>query len=174
MKCEKLSPTDADALLRFFCQLVDQDSERVERPEDALQLDHDKEVAWINGLLEKERAGEVAALCVLNDEAVIVGLGEVERRPRWIERHVAEIRFGLLPGCLDEGCELVRQLEQRATFMGIELLYYFHLATQSQGIAVLEACGFELSGELPGYYKKEQGYVDRVFYSKTLGVSHCC
>ncbi|KTB56172.1 hypothetical protein AO066_29285 [Pseudomonas fluorescens] len=168
MEFKQPSSQDAVALLAFFSQLVERDPERVERPTDVLLLNPDKEAIWIGKLLEKEAAGEAIVLCVLNKASVIVGLGEVERRPRWIERHVAEIRFGLLPDYAEEGRELVRLLETRAKAIGIECLYYFHLATQSQGIAVVKACGFELAGTLPGYYKRESGYVDRVFYTKNI------
>jgi len=168
MKFKRPSTTDADRLLSYFCQLVELDSERVERCEDAQLLNHEKEVKWIEGLLKKEQAGDAIALCVLNEQSTIVGLGEVERRPRWIERHVAEIRFGLLPDHADAGIALVNLLEQQAKGIGIELLYYFHLASQSQGITVIEACGFDFSGVLPSYYKKGGAYIDRVLYAKKI------
>ena len=159
--------SDADDLLHYFNTLVQQDPERVERPEDVRSINHEKEVLWIESLLEKEKQQNAVTLCILKEEAII-GLGEIERRPRWIERHVAEIRFGLLPDHLDEGIELVKRLEERARAIGIELLYYFHLATQRQGIDIVRACGFELAGTLGSYYKKADGYVDRVFYSKKI------
>jgi RimJ/RimL family protein N-acetyltransferase len=159
---------DAHRLLEFFNDLVLKDQERVERPADVKAITHEMEIRWIESLLDKEQKQDAIALCVFDDAATLIGLGEIERRPRWIERHVAEIRFGLFPDQFNAGKSLVDLLELRAKSIGIEMLYYFHLATQQQGIEIIRACGFELAGRLPAYYKKADSYVDRVFYTKRI------
>ncbi|WP_416772905.1 GNAT family N-acetyltransferase [Pseudomonas sp. RHF3.3-3] len=169
MRFKQPSVQDAESLLSFFIRLVGEDSERVERSEDVSLLTQSMEEAWVGQLIEKEHDGEGIAICVLDESSAIVGLGEVERRSRWIERHVAEIRFGLLPGYHAQGVALIELLQQRARGIDIEVLYYFHLATQRQGIEVVRSCGFEYSGSIPDYYKKEGIYISREFYSKRIG-----
>ena len=158
---------DAEAFLAYFRRLTEVDPERVERPEDVAQISPEKERIWIQSRIDAERAQEMVVRCVESGD-MIIGLGEVERAKRWIERHVAEIRFGLLPGYQGEGHALVRELEEGARMIEIELLVYFHLETQVTGLSSMRSAGYREVGRIPRYYKREKEYVDRVYLSKPL------
>ena len=160
---------DAERLLRYFSALVRVDPERVERPEDVARLTVEDELRWIASRLTD--SDELHALCAeVNGE--IVACGEVERMKRWIERHVAEIRFGVLPDHLEAGERLVDELVQAAGARGIETLVYFHLATQTQGIELMRRAGFHDAGRLQGYYKRGATYVDRVYLVRHAPTGH--
>jgi hypothetical protein len=81
---------------------------------------------------------------------------------------VAELRFGLLPGHVEAGKYLVWRLESIANEMEIRLIYYFHLATQHQGLQVMQDSGYSPVGRLENYYFKDGIYIDRVYLSKKL------
>jgi hypothetical protein len=162
-----LSAGDAEALLAYFRRLVAEDPERVERPEDASRLTVEDERQWIASRETAERAGEMSVLCI-EEERRIVAVGEVERMRRWIERHVAELRFGCLPDRIELALPLVEQLVLRAEAMGIEVLVYFHLATQARGLEVVRRAGFEECGRIPGYYRKSEGDIDRVYFTRRV------
>jgi len=169
-KTRRPSLEDAAELLSFFQTLVKVDCNRVERPEDVTEITLENERNWIEKLIKKHEKGDAAALCVFDEAELLVGLGEVERRPRWIERHVAELRFGLFPERFDQGLFLVRALEKDAVAMGIEVLYYFHLRTQTQGLRIMEASGYRRVGVISRYYKKGTTYIDRIIVEKHFNV----
>ena len=157
-----ITEEDAEALLKYFRRLVEEDPQRVERPEDAARLTPDDERRWIASRAAAEQAGELRVLCV-EREGELVAVGEVERMKRWIERHVGEIRFGCLPGAAELAKPLVERLVFESEAMGIEVLVYFHLATQVRGIAQMHGAGFEERGRIPGYYRRPDGEIDRVY-----------
>ena len=101
MAIRKMKKEDSQGMLEFFRELVIVDQERVERSSDVARIDLATEETWIESRIKKEEEKEMAAL-VLEREGKIVAEGEIERLQRWIERHVAEIRFGMLPGNEDE------------------------------------------------------------------------
>lgn len=158
---------DASAMLDFFQQLVVQDPERVERAQEVLGMSVDMERSWIQKRLKEEMAGERFALCA-DAGGGIVAVGEVERLKRWYERHVAEIRFGILPGHAQAGLELVRALAGKAAANGIEILVRYELSTQQTGLEVARQAGFEEAGRVPGYYRRPVGDVDRVCLTQSL------
>jgi hypothetical protein len=164
----KIEIRDSEPLLNFFKELVVSDPERVERPEDVGKITEEMEREWIKQKLVKEDKKDIFILCGLNDEEKMVIEGEVERLPRWIERHVAEIRFGLLPGYESIGEELVKKLIKTAEENRIEILIYFHLETQKTGLEIMKKLGFELMGTVKKYYKREAEYIDRVYLVKYL------
>ena len=163
----RIRPEDSRALLAYFARLTSADPERVERPQDVAQISPEKERIWIQSRIDAENAREMVVRCV-ESLGEIVALGEVERLKRWIERHVAEIRFGLLPGHTDAGRELVAGLETEARKIGVEVLIYFHLQTQLTGLEIMRSLGYQEAGRIPRYYKRETGYVDRVYLMKLL------
>ena len=99
---------------------------------------------------------------------MLLGFGEIERKPRTIEKYVAELRFGLLLGHVEAGKYLVRKLESIANEMEIRLIYYFHLATQHQGLQAMQDSGYSPVGRLENYYFKDGVCIDRVYLSKQL------
>lgn len=98
----------------------------------------------------------------------IVAEGEVERKKRWIERHVAEIRFGVLPSYETEAYQMIKQLMQIAKKNEIEVLIYFHLVTQKSGLNIMNKAGFKIFGTLKNYYKRKKEYINRVYMMKIL------
>ena len=164
----ELDERDAPALLEYFQTLVRVDPERVERPEDIALLSVDDEREWIRHRMADLVTSDLTAHCaVLNDR--IVAVGELQRMKRWIERHVAEIRFGVLPDARDAALALVRAFVALAKVNNIELLVFFHLATQERAIEVMLECGFQEVARIPGYYKKPDGtMIDRVYLVKIL------
>lgn len=159
--------SDAENLLAYFRALVRADPERVERPEDADKLTVKDERSWIEKCLEAEKKNEMYVRCVEAD-GKIVAVGEIERKPRWIERHVGEIRFGVLPGYEKQAYQLVEELEGAAKRNGIEVLIYFHLATQKAGLAIMKKAKYAEIGRINDYYKRNNQYVDRVLLQKRL------
>ncbi|MDK2126397.1 GNAT family N-acetyltransferase [Parachitinimonas caeni] len=159
---------DAKKLLEYFHELVASDTNRVERVEDVRKISIEMEESWIRNILAKQAEGSYAARCIYDDSGKVIGLGEIERRPRWIERHVAEIRFGLLPDHFSAGVAFVRVLENLAKEMGIEVLYYFHLTTQKQGLDIMQECKYKEVGIIEDYYKIDNSYVDRIYLQKNI------
>ena len=165
MTVRKPEIRDAEKLLHYFQELVEKDPERVERPEDAKSLSVQDEKQWIKSLKQKEEQDEIYTL-IAESDGNIVAEGEIERKPRWIERHVAEIRFGMLPGYEDETIEMLNKLMNKTK--GVEVLIYFHLETQKTGIKIMETLGFREAGRIENYYKKEGDYIDRIYYTKQI------
>ena len=162
MEIRELKVQDARIALDFFKKLVSEDRERVERPEDVVGLTIADETRWIKERINKEKAGEFFARIATEGE-LIVAEGEIERMERWIERHVAELRFGVLPGNEAIAVELVQELISIARANGIEVLLYFHLATQKTGVHIAEKVGFRTVGKIERYYKRGEIYTDRVY-----------
>lgn len=167
VEIRRLQETDANALLQYFGLLVALDQERVERPEDAQKLDLASEVNWIKKRLHGETEQELFTLCIESNGA-IVAVGEIERGKRWIERHVAELRFGVLPDFHGVASELVEELLAWGKSIGIEIVTYFHLESQSNGLRTMTEAGFKECGRIPKYYKRGTRYVDRIYLCKSL------
>lgn len=168
MTIRKIKIEDNESLLSFFKELVIEDPERVERPEDVDKVTEEMEQEWIRQRLAREDRGDIFILCGLDNEGKMVIEGEVEKLPRWIEKHVAEIRFGLLPGHESVGEELVKELIKTAKENNIEILIYFHLETQKTGLRIMKKLGFIEFGRIRGYYKREKECIDRVYLVKYL------
>jgi RimJ/RimL family protein N-acetyltransferase len=169
MLIKKLWVQDAAALLNYFKDLVTLDTKRVERPEDVAKITIENEVSWIKSRIEDETKGEMFVLCMKDENDQIIAEGEVERKKRWIERHVAEIRFGILPAYTQHAKTLVQQLIDLAKENGIEILFYFHLESQVAGIETMKQLGFKEIGIIENYYKlQNKDYVNRVYLSKNI------
>lgn len=162
-----ISLVDAEPLRDFFRLLTRQDRQRAVSPEEAAAVTLEQERAWISARLEREKAGEMIVLCCAENGRILAE-GEVERLPRKVERHAAEIRFGVLEGYGREALRLVESLVERSEQAGIEVLIYFHLATQAIGLDTMRSAGFQEIGRIPRYYKMGEAYVDRVYMVKLL------
>ena len=160
--------SDAQDLLKFVKCLVTIDTERVEQIDKVDKLTIKDEVQWLSVILEKMKSGNYHTLCLRDSNNLLLGFGEIECRPRAMEKHVAELRFGLLPSYVEAGKYLVQSLENIARTMAIKLIYYFHLATQHQGLQVMQNSGYSHAGCLEGYYLKEGIYIDRIYLAKQL------
>jgi RimJ/RimL family protein N-acetyltransferase len=163
----KMQNSDAEKMLDFFRRLVVVDQKRVERAEDVAKISIEMEEKWISDRIQKEADGEMVARCIEVD-GEIIGEGEIEKLRRWIERHVAEIRFGIIPGNEDAALAMVNELIEDAKKLNIEVLQYFHLETQVAGIEIMKKAGFEEFGRAKKHYKIGAEYVDRVFLQKIL------
>lgn len=168
MIIRKIEVGDKESLLNFFKKLVELDPERVERSEDVEKITEEMEEEWIKQRLIKEDNSDIFVLCGLDDNGEIVVEGEIERSPRWIEKHVAEIRFGVLPGHDSVAEELLKKLIATAQENNIEILTYFHLETQKTGLKIMEKLGFESMGKVKNYYKRGAEYIDRIYLVKHL------
>jgi L-amino acid N-acyltransferase YncA len=168
MTVRKITPADAPALLQYFTKLVDIDRERVERPEDVAGITLEMEEKWVTRLLEKEAVGEMVVRLGADDSGTVVVLAEVERKPRWIERHVAEIRFGMMPGYAEVAQHVLEECIGEAKKMGVTELLYFHLATQVRGIEIMKKMGFIEVGRVEKYYNRQGTYIPRVYLQKSL------
>jgi L-amino acid N-acyltransferase YncA len=167
MEIRKLQKSDAAGLLEYFRDLVNSDPERVERLDDVEKLNLKSEEQWIAERLENEEKGELAVLCA-DEGGKIIALGEVEKQKRWIERHIAEIRFGVLPGNDEAALRLINALIESVEKNGVEVLIYFHLATQKRGLSIMKQAGFQEVGCIKGYYKRGEEYIDRIYLSKSI------
>jgi RimJ/RimL family protein N-acetyltransferase len=167
MEIRELKIEDAEKLLAYFKNLVLADPERAERVSDVENFGIEDEKNWIRERLEGEKEKEIFTLCC-EDNGRIVAQGEVERQKRWIERHVAEIRFGVLPGYEEQAFEMVEFLIRKAKENRIEVLVYFHLASQKAGLFIIKKAGFSDAGVLEKYYKKDGKYIDRIYMSLIL------
>jgi hypothetical protein len=165
----KLDHHDAEELLNFFKKLVTADPERVERPEDVKKISLESEEEWVKKLLQKERDGDIVVFVGRKDGSIVIE-AEVEKKSRWIERHVGEIRFGMLPGNEELAKEIITMLIQEARKINIETLIYFHLATQISGLALIKDAGFSECGRIAKYYKRGNEYIDRIYLSMTIQI----
>lgn len=169
MPITHITTADAERLLSYFQTLVRVDPKRVERPADVAKISLENEVAWIESRIADEALGEMFVLCAKDHAGNVVAEGEIERKKRWIERHVAEIRFGVLPGYEAIAKEMVEQLIATAKQHGLEILFYFHLETQASGIEIMKQVGFEEVGTIKNYYKlSATESVNRVYLSKHI------
>lgn len=163
----KIKISDARNLLRFLNKLVKVDRERVERLEDVKKIKINDEIDWIKIRLRSEKKKEMFVLCCgINRE--IISVGEVEKSKRWIDKHVAEIRFGALPGYEDAVIRMLNQLIKKAKKSGIKVLVYFHLASQKIGLPIMKKIGFYQVGIIKNYYKRRGEYIDRVYMAMSL------
>lgn len=163
----KLEINDAGKMLDFFRRLVVVDPKRVERPEDVAKISIEMEKNWITDRIKKENEKEMVVRCIEFDGEMI-GEGEVEKLKRWIERHVAEIRFGIIPDNEELALKMVQELINEAREIDIEVLQYFHLETQEVGINIMKKAGFEECGRVRNFYKIGDKYIDRIFLEKIL------
>jgi len=168
MIIRKIKKSDRDLLLTFFSKLVALSPERVERPSDAKKITKKDEEKWIEKRLIKEKNKDIFDLCGIHENGEIVTEGEVERMPRWIEKHVAEIRFGVLPENEIIAENLLKNLTKTAKENNINILLYFHLETQKKGIQIMKNLGFEKFGVIKKYYKRENEYINRIYFVKYL------
>ena len=81
--------------------MVTTDPERVEQIDKVGKLTIGEEIRWLLCILEKMKSGNYYTLCLRGSDDMLLGFGEIERKQRTIERHVAELRFGLLPGYVE-------------------------------------------------------------------------
>lgn len=167
MEIRQLQLVDAEKLLVFFEKLVKADPERVERMEDVKNLDVEKEKEWIQKRLLGEQKQEFFAM-VVEADGEIVAEGEVERLKRWPERHVAEIRFGVLPSHEEAASGMIEKLESIAQKFHIEILLFFHFVTAERVIEIMEKAGFLEVGRVEGYYKRDGNYIDRIYMTKRI------
>ena len=167
MSIRKITIEDGSAMLDFFKRLVKEDPERVERPVDIAKLTVADELTWIDQRVDREKSRKLFDRIDVKEKE-IVAEGEIERMKRWIEKHVAELRFGVLPGHEEVAQELVQELIGIAKVNDIEVLLYFHLATQKAGISVVKKAGFYEVGRIKNYYKNKDLYIDRIYMALTL------
>lgn len=168
MTIRPVQPEDAEKALTFFRTLVTVDQERVERPEDVAHISIENERRWLETLIQKESEKSLFARIGVLDTGEIGALAEVERKPRWIEQHVAEVRFGALPEYGDLARETVKACITEAEASGITELFYFHLETQSTGIQIMKDLGFVECGRIERYYRRGDNYISRIYLSKSL------
>lgn len=167
IKIRKIRISDAEKLLKFLNEMVKLDTERAERLEDVRNMTINDEINWIKDRLEPEKKKEMFVLrCEVNRE--IVSVGEIEKSKRWIDRHVAEIRFSALPGHEDSVIQMLRQLIKIAKKNGVKVLIYFHLASQRIGLPIIRKLRFYQAGVIKNYYKRRGEYVDRIYMAKSL------
>jgi len=167
MQIRKITTNEAEALLVYLKELVLQDRERVEDINYFNSFSLLDEEKWIEDKINGEATGEIFVR-VADQDGLITAEGEVEKLKRPIEKHVAEIRFGVLPGNEESGEKIVEDLIKTAQDNGIKILLYFHLSTQKIGIEIVKKLGFELMGEIKDYYQFSDRAVDRVYYVKYL------
>ncbi len=168
MYIRKIKLNDCTLMLDFFSKLVLLSPERVERPEDVKKISIENEIKWIKNRIEKEKEKEIFVLCGTNDKGEIIAEAEIERMPRWIEKHVAEIRFGVLPGYENLAENITKKLISVAKKNGIKILIYFHLETQKEGIKIIKKLGFKKFGIVKRYYKRHKNYINRLYFVKYL------
>lgn len=168
MNIRKIKKSDKNLLLKFFYDLVSLSPERVERLEDVINITQNDEERWIEKRLAREKNKEIFVLCGINENNGVVTEGEIERMPRWIEKHVAEIRFGVLPKYELTAEKLLKELIKKAKKNKIEILVYFHLESQKSGIKIVKKLGFKKFGVIKKYYKRRDKYINRIYFVKYL------
>lgn len=169
MNIRKAKLADAQSLITYFNKLVVEDTARVEKSTHAKEITLEMEKKWILQRLEKEENNNLFMRIIEDGGNGIVGSGEVERKSRWIEQHVAEIRYAILPSYKEHAHLLVGNLIDIAKVNNISLLIYFHLETQVHGLSTMKSLGFKEAGRFENYYLLENGeYVDRILLQKTL------
>ncbi|TSC95953.1 MAG: Uncharacterized protein Athens101410_277 [Parcubacteria group bacterium Athens1014_10] len=167
VKIRTIYISDAKKLLKFFHDLVISDSERVERLKDVKKINLQKEIYWIKHRKRAEKNKEMFIFCC-EVNGRIVAEGEIEREKRWIEKHVAEIRFGILPGYEKLAIEMIKQLIKKAKENKIKVLIFFHLATQKTALSIMGKLGFSRVGIIKNYYKRDGHYISRVYMVKNF------
>jgi len=159
----KMRVTDAAALAKWFNKFVDQDVGVVEN----FHVNSKQEESYIKDMLAKEKTGEASCrLILLNGR--IVGKADLLPLKRYIDKHVAEISFGILMGESEMGITLLAELEKIAIKEGLEQIIYFILSNNEYFIKIFSSLGYKEVGRIKNFYKKESSYFDRVILQKEL------
>lgn len=160
-------PQDASRLLDFFKRLVLLDPERVEQASSVNKISLAMERQWLRRRLTIMKAGELLIRIGDSGDKILV-VAEIQRKPRWIERHVGEIRFGMIPGEGEVAKKVLTQIIEEARDCGIETLIYCHLQTQTAGLSIMRSLRFTNAGRIKRYYKRGGSYIDRVYLERRI------
>lgn len=156
--------SDLDEMLDFINSLIDEGAE-ISATE---RKTRDEEVDWLATLLsdvEKDKRVAIAA----EVDGRFIGLVEV-RPERGSSAHVGTLGIAIREGYRDVGIgtEMMREAENQAKWLGIEMLTLDVFATNSRARHLYEKLGYRIVGFIPRFFKRDGAYIDRVIMAKTL------
>ena len=155
---------DLDDMLEFINSMVEEGADIMM---DTKQT-REQEVEWLAGHITK----------IENDkEAVIVAevdgrfVGQVEVTPQSMRsKHVGVLGIALKDGYreIGIGTELMKEAENQARRLGLEILNLEVFATNDRARHVYRKVGYREVGAWPKAFKKNGAYIDAVLMSKML------
>ena len=156
--------SDLDDLLVFINSLIEEGAEIAW----AEIMTREKEAEWLGRHLAAIESDRKVALVAEVSGSVV---GQVEVTPRTgYSRHVGEIAIALSEGYRDVGIgtEMMREAENQAKHLGLEILTLWLYATNNRARHVYQKVGFQVVGQTPRYVKRDGIYIDRVTMMKEL------
>ncbi len=156
--------SDLDDMLEFINSLVE---EGAEITVDTI-MTREAEVDWLARYLSRVEKDEVVGVVAEADGRFV---GQVQVSPKsGRSRHVGVLGTALRDGYRDVGIgtELMREAENQALRLGLELLTLEVYATNDRARHVYEKVGYREVGCVPGAALREGEYIDSVIMVKEV------
>jgi ribosomal protein S18 acetylase RimI-like enzyme len=157
--------SDLDDMLEFINALVDEGVEiTVNR-----RMTRDEEVDWLAGYLSRVEKDQVVGIVAEVDGRFV---GQVQVYPKGgRSSHVGVLGISLARDYRDLGIgsELMREAEDQARRLGIEVMTLSVFATNERAIHVYEKTGYREVGRIPRHHLRDGEYIDSVIMAKDLG-----
>lgn len=156
--------SDLDDMLDFINSLVEERAEIAATEKKT----RDEEVDWLAGLLSDLEKGRRIAIAAEVDGRFI-GLVEVTPE-RGASSHVGVLGISVRDGYRDVGIgtEMMREAENQARRLGIEILTLDVFASNSRARHLYEKLGYRAVGCIPRFFKRDGAYIDRIIMAKNL------
>ncbi|MEM4727137.1 MAG: GNAT family N-acetyltransferase [Candidatus Bathyarchaeia archaeon] len=156
--------SDLDDMLEFINSLVDERAEIAATEKKT----REEEVDWLASLLsdvEKDRRVAIAA----EVDGRFIGLVEVTPE-KGSSAHVGVLGIAVKGGYRDVGIgtEMMKEAEDQAKRMGIEIVILDVFASNSRARHLYEKLGYSVVGCIPRFFKRNGAYIDRIIMAKTL------
>lgn len=154
---------DSEKLMIWFNKLIDEEWGIAEKEKMTIE----NETKWLNERLKSVKKGESIFL-IQEENNEIIACASLERLKRYIDKHVAELSFGVLKGYENKTNELMEQAIEKSKEKKIKVLIYYILACNERFIDIMKGAGFNEVGKISNFYLKNGKYIDRVIMQKVL------
>ena len=156
--------SDLDDMLDFINSLVDEGADIIVD----MKTTREKEVDWLARKLSSLENELLIAVAAEVDGRFV---GMVEVGPKMgRSRHVGVLGISLKDGYRDVGIgtELMREAENQAPRLGIEIIALDVFASNARGRRLYEKMGYRVVGRVPRGILREGEYIDDILLTKDL------
>lgn len=153
----KLMLADMEKVTLWFNRLVDEQPGIVENTK-VEPLTANSFIKNQVALMEEGRLLCLVATCGTK----IVAKVDVKPLERTVDRHIAELSFGVLREHRDAGIALLKEAVRQARDRGLKGLLYYVMSCNTLFQEIFEAVGFVKCGVIPRFYRVDDTYWDRV------------
>lgn len=160
---EPLGIQHAKLLARWFNTFVDQDLGVVENYHVTVK----SEQKYIENYLINSKKSASSSFVILDDH-VIIGKADISPLLRYIDKHVAEIGYGILKDNSRAGLQLLKYVEETMKKRKFEIALYCILARNKYFRSLFKKAGFKEVGKIVKFYKTKKGYDNRIILEKII------